>query len=237
METVVNVTNMGGNELIIRTGQAPENIKPNKLFFTGSISSPGDYYESRQKSGAAYDPQKALISVSAENRTIQLEEDPTYPYSSTIVGRLDKNPIIEKMGINVDRRYSPQELAQVIRENRHHFVDKAASMQIITDLKSVKISVKGDIEQSNDGRGSRSNKFEQSVKANIPVSFTVSMPIFSGCPSIAFRVDIFFDVNNGVASCYLDSEDLYSIENDQAIFEISRNIERFAESGIPILYK
>lgn len=141
------------------------------------------------------------------------------------------------MGINIDRRYSPNELAQVIRENRHHFVDKSAAMQLITDLKSVKISVKGDIEQSNDGRGSKSNKFEQSVKSNIPVSFTVSMPIFNGCPSIAFRVDILFDVNNGVASCYLDSEDLYSIENDQAIFEMKQQIERFAESGIPILYK
>lgn len=70
---VINVTNLTGNEIIVRTGQAPENIKPIKLVFVGAISSPADYYESRQKSGAFYDPKKALISVSLESKIIQLE--------------------------------------------------------------------------------------------------------------------------------------------------------------------
>mgnify|MGYP001279811117 CR=1 FL=1 len=209
----INLTAKEGvSEIIVRTGDAPKVHDPVKYSFEGNISAPLEYFNAR----ITADPKHfysnlAVVEVNERDYKIILRRDPKDIFAETVSGQLKKNRIF--------------------------FSAIADAMRIISDLQSLKVSAKSELEQSDDRRGNTKNVFVQSVETNMPVAFQLSMPIFNGDSSVSFSVEVSFDVSGQQVLCSLDSIELTEYERRRAHELLQEQAEQFITSGIPVLYK
>lgn len=235
----INLTAKEGvSEIIVRTGDAPKVHDPIKYSFDGNVSAPLDYFNSRKAANVDYfDAKLAVVEVNERGCQIILRRDPKDVFAETVSGQLKKNPDIEAIGVNTGESFKPSELAKRLKKNRIFFSAIADAMRIISDLQSLKVSAKSELEQSDDRRGNTKNVFVQSVETNMPVAFQLSMPIFNGEENVTFTVEVSFEVSGQQVLCSLDSIELTELERRYAHQLLNQQAEQFIASGIPVLYR
>ena len=235
----INLTAKEGvSEIIVRTGDAPKVHDPVKYSFEGNISAPLEYFNARVKANMNYfDAKLAVVEVNERDYKIIIRRDPKDVFAETVSGQLKKNPDIEAIGVNTGEQFKPSELAKRLKKNRIFFSAIADAMRIISDLQSLKVSAKSELEQSDDRRGNTKNVFVQSVETNMPVSFQLAMPIFNGDSDVSFAVEVSFEVSGQQVLCSLDSIELTEYERRRAHELLTEQAEQFVTSGIPVLYK
>lgn len=238
--TIKFVLPEGTTEFTLREGDAPRVrvVDPKQYTFDGLLSAPGLYYEKRFAADAKYfDPAKSVVEVDYDKRTIRLLVDPKNPDADIVTGTIFSESQLAPFQINKGSMWKPRDLGVFLRRNRQYFEDKTTGQQLIAELMTLKVTTNGQIEVSNDDRGNKSNLFTQKAVTNIPVSFTLNMPILSGGPKRTFVVDIHLDINGSAVDISLESIDLSEKTMDAIISEMDAQVELFAKSGIPIVYK
>ena len=229
----------GVAEIIVRTGTAPQIIEPQKFTFSGAIGAPLAFYKSRIAANAEYfDKSKAVVRVDADKRTIILLADPTAPHSDVIEGVLFAESLLAPFRINDSGTpWKPQELATFLRKNRMYFADTQKGNELIAELMNLKITTKGEIEQSDDKRSNKKSLFVQTIETGLPLNFSLEMPIFSGGEKVKFNIDVYLDVQGQTAYISLESSDLIEQTRNGVFKIINDEIDGFKESGFPILYQ
>lgn len=238
-KTVIHLPE-GTTEFTIREGDAPRVrvVDPIKYTFDGLLNAPGLYYQKRVAANDKYfDAAKAVVEVDYDNRTIRLLVDPTNPDADIVTGKIFSESTLAPFRINAGSVWKPRDLGVFLRRNRQYFEDITTGAQLISELLTLKVKTDGQIEVSNDDRGNKTNLFSQKAVTNIPVSFTLNMPILSGGKKRPFIVDIHLDVNGSSVDISLESIDLTEKTIDAIISEMDGQVSLFAESGIPIVYK
>ena len=230
----------GVTEFTLREGDAPRVrvVDPKQYTFDGLLNAPGLYFQKRTAANANYfDPAKAVVEVDYDDRTIRLLVDPTNPDAEIITGTIFAESKLKPFRINEGSVWKPRELGIFLRRNRNYFEDATTGAQLIAELMSLKVTTNGQIEVSNDDRGNKTALFSQKAVTNIPVSFSLNMPILSGAKKRTFIVDIHLDVNGSAVDISLESIDLTEKTMDAIISEMDAQVEVFEKSGIPIVYK
>lgn len=230
----------GTNEFTFREGQAPciRVITPVKYTFDGLLNAPGLFYQKRVAANPEYfNPAKAVVEVDYDQRTIRLLSDPTHPDGDVITGKIFFESTLAPFHLNRGSVWKPRDLGIFLRRNRQYFEDKTTGAQLVAELMTLKITTNGQIETSNDDRGNKSALFTQKAVTNIPVTFSLNMPLLSGGEKRTFVVDIHLDVNGSAVDISLESVDLSEKTFDLIIREMDEQIKIFSNSGIPIVYK
>lgn len=236
----VQLPEVTGNvaELVIREGNAAPIIMPTPYEFQGLLSAPGIFYKSRQESDRTYfNKSKAVVEVDFDKQTIIFDADTTDPNADRIIGTLFAESRLKPFRLNESYVWKPLDLAVFIRKNRMYFAEQDIASKLISELSTLKISTKGEIEVSNDDRGNKKNLLSQQTNTTIPVSFILFMPIISGADKRRFKVDIYLDVQGGSVSVALESVDLIEMTANDVAAAMQEQIEIFKDSGFPILYK
>jgi len=237
----MNVTVPNGtSELIVRQGLAETITEREKYTFSGLIDAPGIFYTKRvaAKPTSYFDPSVSVVMVDLDARTIVLVTDTTHPKSDVITGTMFAESMLEQFRFNdASRGWRPADLAACLRRNRQHFAEPEKCAQLVAELTHMKIKSNGEIEVNDDNRGNVKRLFDQKITTTIPVSFALNMPILSGGPKRRFTVDIHLDVQGGSVTCYLESIDLAELTMTDIRTEMEKQVQIFAESGIPILFK
>jgi hypothetical protein len=208
MQNDIKITIENGiKELIIRSGEAPKIHVPNGIELKNcSISAVKEYLS---KEGVEVDEIKnSFVVYSLETKGIALFYAHRRENQDSIDGKITMNPDLEKFEINAGKRYSPHNLADFIRMNRHYFETKDIAIKLESSLRNFTAEVDKKLEVSDDKRANVKASIIQNVKTSIPESFVLMLPVFIGSKPIQVTVEI--DINSNDLSCSLMSPDLKS---------------------------
>ncbi len=143
-------------------GQTKDPVNISSLEIAGNIDAVSAFIDARVKNGQfkkmLQDDCKSYIIMDVEGQYITLIMDEKHPHKTTVKAKLEQNPELSKFGINAGTRYSPTELASVIKLNRAYFNSYDDHQAILSGLKNVSAKIGAEIINSNDDRGIRSLK-------------------------------------------------------------------------------
>lgn len=215
METKVVVApsqTESGNEIIIRSGDAPKVFEPRKVAISGNIEAPGEYFKKRWEPEIKALRDKTNVVVDVDNLSIQLTVNETDHHAAIINGKLEFSKEILDFNINQNKNYSVQGLYKMLRLKRAFFASREQHATILDQLKKFEAKTEVEFKSTNDFKGSTALSKIQVCKTNLSYNFVLTLPIYKGLPPSSFSVEIEFEPNDGSIICWLLSEDLAELE-------------------------
>lgn len=227
----VTATSQDGKPVLIiieeRKGNALELHNPESFNTTGVITCPRDYIESNNY---GVDPKRAIIVYDYNKGMIRLYTAKNEHLCDVITGKLEISEELKKFGINSVKTYDNHSLASFIKMNRSFFVDKVLAMNLVDQLRNLKIKADKIIESSNDKRGSMTDLRSIAIKeCNIPEKFCLNIPVFKGATSQTIEVEL--EISAQDYSITLISPDAEEYIQSNTIAIIDSEIELIKEKG------
>jgi hypothetical protein len=212
MKNDITIQNMAsdGATLTILEGKALEQKYPKKIDVVGNIEAVSAFLKKRESGHdlQKVDQSKVIVIVDKEEMYIMLQLDPQNEFGTVIKGVLEKSPELEKFHINEAKTYKREELVQLIRFNRLAFDNGEQHQKVLAAYMAFEAKTAGEIGASSDTRGNKAASFKKEVTTNIPMEFTLLIPIFKGKEPLRFRVEICIDVTDGGARFWFESTEL-----------------------------
>lgn len=221
-----------GNQLIVRTGDAPRINEPQQLTSGGIISAPAAYMEQR---GILIDKKKALVEAHITQRELLFWEDPTNRLAAKVLGKIDYFPDLKALTINSDNTYDNKELYNLLKFKGIYFKNKAQHDTLLDKLKKFEASINAEMVRSNDFKGSIAHKKVVEVKTLLDLSFTLSMPIVQDGKPVDIPVEICVDYDQGDVIFWLESTELYEMMQIAVETAFETELDRF--EGFAIMKK
>lgn len=216
-------------DIVLREGKAAPIISPQNIRIAGTIAAPADWYEGKNKNGFVFDLARVHVLFSMKDRAITLiTEDNISEYGDTITGKVQDNEALTDFSINRRKRWFPKELAAFLKMSRSLFVDAESNRRIVSNLNNLIVAVDRKIQDTNDFRGNKVAAFEQQVKTEIDLEFTLVCPLFVGSKPATFKVDVMLDVTDGEVRLWLESPELKELQDVQAEQLVRAQLERLS---------
>lgn len=192
---VVNMAD-GQQVLTILQGQAPQQLDqlaPLKTDITGSIDTPLRWLEKRVNDIGQH---QATIAVNRDQLTITLVINESDPYTAgKVCGVLKLSKIFTDLGINAGKQWVPETLGQFLKLHRAYFVSRDENGEVVNALKSLEAKVNQNVQRETKENGNRAYTFRQAVESNIPESFRLNIPIFSGSEPVEIVVETYASID------------------------------------------
>jgi hypothetical protein len=224
----------GVSEITIREGQALPLKDPERIIFSGHLFTPGDFMENRRK---LLDNENCHLRIDTNAGQVEFYMEEKSAFRNVITGTLKKSSVIALFGINIEKYYGDKELAKFFRRTEYYFTDSDIHKKIVKELMSFKAKVDVQIEKSQDNRGNTKQLYERLVESNIPESFVMKAPLFDGYEPIEFTVLISAEADTTGVKFYLESPELFKLEEEEKRRLIDKEVERFTDFGCAILSK
>lgn len=219
----------------ILEGSAPQQHNSEPVLFSGTITAPRFFADSRKET---FDPKKAQLNVNVSQGTIVLivnERDKCN--KSTITGKVIIGKKFSSLGINNNQKsYSPPELSKKFRLMRSIFTSHEDHMNIVSTLRNLEAKVNNEVSLNDDRKGNTSAIFKQTVESNMPDSFKLKIPLLEGEDPQEINVDVILESNGQSISCFLESVDAADTLEDAKIERIADEISKIDES-IVVMYQ
>lgn len=210
-----------------------ENPKPPKVInIVGNIKAPAEFYTKKKESIKALN---SHVLYSYSQRQIQLVLNEEDHYSGTVTGKTDLNPDLVEFGINGAKMYKIDSLKKFLKMNRVHFTKQAENFEIVAALEKFNAKVETTIESETSNKGDKKNLLEVTVKSNMAMGFSLSMPVFVGGEKITFPIEICFGVENNIVNVWLESPELQAMITEQTVQLIDGCIEVFVTDGFAVI--
>lgn len=217
----------GQEQFTIRQGQAPKNLDeqaPVKIDIAGTINAPLCWLEKRI---ADIDQHKAYLHVNRDQLTMLLVINEDDPYRrGSIVGKLQFSKVFLSFGINSESDWEPAQLGQFLKMNRTYFVSRDQNNVVVDALRSFKAKVNSDVEREVKQNGNRAMVFRQAVDSNIPESFKLCIPIFSGCAPVEIEVETYAEIDGSDVTITLMSAGAMDAIEDVKLHQFNDIIEK-----------
>jgi hypothetical protein len=221
----VNVTAEGGNDVIIRTGEALPPKAPKNLELSGVLETPADFAENRK---ANFDHKDAHVIANYTGRTISLTTHQSEPYkTATVVGALRPFPDLAKLAVNRNKEYNAKELFQALNFMGRYFPDRDAHKDLLKKLEQFRAKVTQEFVNEDDFKGTAATSKLTKIEQDVPLSFDLGIPIFSGESPKTFKVEILCTVRNGGVSYWLESVELDTLEKEGTDELFEAQLSRF----------
>ncbi len=230
----INITPQA-DEMIIRHGEAPQPNNPQAVKISGHIDTPFNYY--RQRAGETFHKENAHLEVDTQRKKITLFCNPSDRLAPVITGSIKKYGPLDQLGINGDKTYCKDQFKKVMKRNRFLFADASECTALVSKLSSLEVKVEQQLKDSDDDRGNRSLKYEQTCQSELPGGFTLHCPIFVEGDTQDIMVDICFNVNaSSEPQFWLESPTLHEIIEEQTTAMIAETVANFNDE-IAIIYQ
>ena len=217
-----------GMVLTIREGAASIIHQPESVRITGAIDSPSRFIEKRN---ALYDKNKSHCLIDRDNKKIELviNEQKEDGFNYEITGQLVMSKEFVELGINSEKKYSPTQLANILKLKRSIFPKIAEHGIIVHTLRNIKATIQKKIEDLNDQRGNTTNVFVQTVESNMPSEFEIELPLIKGEGRFKFPLSVILEVENGDIVCKLESIEAQELIDQIVEKRIDEEIEKIKE--------
>lgn len=237
-KVVLNVQE-GVSEIHFLEGEAPKHHDPHALSIIGDINAPKEFFTKRnglEGQAGNFSPSSTYVHVDMNKGIILLIQHDRNKFCNSIKGCLEVSQKFKDFQINTDKKFFPKELARHLSRRRHLFHDQQEALRLIAELNSFNASIKTNVSDKDDRRGNTDNRIEKSVKTNMPLSFTLNIPLFSGMDNTPFQVEILVESDGGTVSFTLDSVEAIEKMEGQREQIIESALEPFFAAQIPVIY-
>ena len=211
---VVNLPE-GQNTLTLLQGVAPKQLDrmaPLKINISGSIEAPLEFLRKRI---GTIQQLKAHIIVCRDDLSIRLIIDEDDPYLCGIVsGTIKLSKVFTSFGINTNKEWEPEALAQFLKMNRTYFKDRNENMKVVNALKTFDAKVNQAVKRDRQENGNKDYSFRQAVDSNIPEKFKLCLPVISGGPSLDIEVETYATIDGMNVNIMLQSPGANDIIED-----------------------
>jgi len=241
----LNITLNGGNEAVLRIGEAPripDVRERQKISLTTSLDGPAEFFSRIAKNNQSEErpiTDTAILSVSDDNLSLKLSVDPTDELAAVVIGKLVPNPEINNFQINKKNgKFTAKQLAEMLRENFHNLItDKAGFRDFTQRIMNLNYKVTKEVEASDDERGNVVDGFVQKLEAeDMPKSIKFKAPLYLGEPSVEFEVEIGIEAGQNGLLFYLFSTDLGLLQREIAEKIMKNQVDFFKKEDICIVY-
>ncbi len=222
----------GQKELIIRHGDAAPPEVPRKIHVSGRITAPGAYIEARK---GEIDHKSCHVLVNRDAMTIKLITEDRSEHATTIDGALTYDKFFASFGINEDKEWSLNTLANHLKMHKYYFQDNDDGAKVISELKQFKGKISTTMEDSNDDRGQMKKLIEKQLDSNVPMSFDLSIPIFKGQEKSVFKVEIAIELRDAAVAVSLISPEVSEIIQNVVDQIIDTELKHFSIEYYTIL--
>lgn len=222
-------------EHVIRHGNAAPVREPRQLGYAGRLDSPRQFLTPKK---GLYQPIQATVLINGTTGNVKLLLDEKNELFDSVLGSLEKAPELEQFKINSDQKYSVSELVKFLKRTRFFFTDKDAHATLLHALMNFSAKVQTKIEQMQSTNGSSKNNLEREVHGiEWNREFTLTTPIFKGYPAKSFRVEIGIDPTDASVKLFLESAELFELEQTYKAELLAEEASYFEQWGCSVIYQ
>ncbi|RFP65909.1 hypothetical protein D0N36_06815 [Hymenobacter lapidiphilus] len=222
-------------ETIIRHGQAAPIREPRQLAYTGRLDSPRQFLQPKVE---LYDFKQATVFINQTSGTLKLVLAEKSELFDSVTGSLELAPELAQFKINTDQKYTVSELVKFLKRTRFFFSDKDSHAVLLSSLMNFSAKVQTKIEQQQSTNGSSKNNLEREVHGiEWNREFVLTTPIFKGYPAKSFRVEIGIDPTDASVKLYLESAELFELEQQYRAELLAEEAAYFEQWGCSVLYQ
>lgn len=232
-QEVFNITSPG--ETVIRHGAAALLREPRQLAYTGRLDSPRKFLEPKK---ALYQPTQATVFINGTAGSLRLVLDEKNELFDGVTGALEIAPELAQFRVNSDQKYSVTELVKFLKRTRFFFGDKDAHTSLLASLMKFSATVQTKVEQHQSSSGNSKNNLEREVHGiEWNREFVLHTPIFKGYPAKSFRVEIGIDPTDASVKLYLESAELFELEQTYKAELLTEEAGYFDNWGCSVIYQ
>ncbi len=201
----------GVKELVIREGVANPIPEPVKINISGTITAPRLFVEKRK---TLIQPLETNVICDVNKGTITLNAEEKDAKGTVIQGTLKINPELAAFYINNDRAFGLKEIQKHLRMKRSFFKDREQNDTLLKKLSEFFAKITIEINQKDDRKGNTLDSISSKVAHEIPLYFTLKMPIYQGFPEKEFVVEIIADITDANVKFTFESVELQELLDD-----------------------
>lgn len=200
-------------ELVIREGAAIPYIEPLKVQLKGTISAPRLFVEKRK---STIEPLQANVVSDPNKGTIILTVEEKEAKGTIITGELKINPYLLEFKINSEISFGLKEIQKFLRMRRVFFKNREQNEVLLKKLSEFFAKITIEINQKDDRKGNTLDSIQSRVTHEIPLQFTLAMPIYQDFPDKTFLVEIIADITDANVKFSFESVELAELlESDK----------------------
>lgn len=231
-------------QVIYREGTAPDVPAEKAVVVTGTLKAVGDYLVHKvgeeaeisriihDNKGYAdidcqmYEVCQSTVYVSNEDKRIDLSLNEKNFVTDELHGVLQRASIWSELHVNSDHLWNIEGLRRIMKRVKHYFADHTEHSAFLLKLQKFVAKVDSQIKDTK-----VSGEFEKSV-SNILVNgglipeFKIMAPVYKGYEKKVVRVEVLADVSDGGVRFSLESQDLFTLEEELAEKYIKDEIKR-----------
>jgi hypothetical protein len=223
-ETNITVEN-GIKELIIRHGEALPLKEVQDINIYGTIDAPLRFIKNR-KNEPSFVVNESHVTVNKEAGSIALFVFEHCTHSDIIGGKITISEKVNSFDLQSEKYRSPEDTANFLRKKKHFFDSEAEYTNIFTSLRTFRAKVEQQIAQIKDDTGNYEQKRIQAVEHNIPKTFTIRVPIFTGTDPVKVEVEILVSKSLDVALFSTDLMQKIDQMRDEIVDDVVQNIQK-----------
>lgn len=225
---------VAGQDVNFRTGAALTPREPRVINIFGTIEAPFQYIKDRQ---GEYYPKKSVVLVDTNKGEITLNLSESDYYGPTIKGQLLPHPDLAELKINQEHLFSPKDLIRLLKRFKFYFKVPGEHKSFIESLTTFTANVNTKIKASKDTKGNTVASVERTVDNSVQLPrFVLDIPIFKGVKRSVFGVEICVDATDADLSYYLESVDLFQLQQTERDLHLSNQVAQFKEAGYSVVY-
>ncbi len=198
----------GIQELVIREGMAAPIVEPLKVTLKGTISAPRLFIAKRRtqadvlSSNVVFDPNKGTITLTMNEKDAK---------GTIVEGVLKMNPDLLEFKINTDNRMGLKEIQRFLRMRRSFFKDREQNETLLKKLSEFYAKITIEINKKDDRKGNTLDSIQSQVSHDIPLLFTLAIPVYQGFGVKEFVVEIVGEITDANVSFTLESVELQEL--------------------------
>jgi hypothetical protein len=232
-ELNLNITT-DNNEIIIRQGKTIDPKEPVNINISGTLSAPAKFIDTKKDQ---FDPKTCNLQVDKKKLTITFYGNERSFDRTIVSGSLKPAKILEVFNINGEKKFTNRDMAKILRRHPFLFEDKIKDQynKLIAALLNFTAKIETTIQDNQDQRGNLKMLLEKQVSQYLPESIKFHAPIFEGEECLDFTVYICCEATSSTVEFYLDSPELYQLEESEAKRLLGEQSKVFADWGCSVI--
>jgi hypothetical protein len=211
-------------QITILEGAAPPQYNNHPVDISGNIDAPSRFIEGRNEDFKSSRRHCLVSKTDGVIRLILNEQSAVDKY--VIQGKIQVAKKFTSLGINAERTYTPEELANKLKLLRSMFVSNMEHASICATLRNLKAKVNAQIDKADDRKGNVTENFKQTVISNMPDSIKLKLPLLEGEDPIEIEVNVILEAHSSDIRCSLESIDASELIETQFTKRVEEEIEK-----------
>lgn len=241
--TEIKAGNFNQPQVITRTGEAPRVPDEKYVELTGTLKAPGDYLQRKiggveiirvthsnlgysQHSDQMYYPEDSVLCVKRQEKCLVLKLNIKNYVTDIITGELTDFGIWKDLKVNTGDTWAIDSLRKFLKRIKFYFSKPEQHTEFLSKLQNFVAKVESNYKDTHVSGETELSSSRKLMDGAIMPEFRITAPIYVGYEKLDVRVEVFADVSDGSVKFMLESQDLFTLQEEKAEEYMNQEIKR-----------